>query len=176
MLVLLTINCFKALVRKKRTKKRLPSADRGVEFTAIPGRKTVIEVHIGTTVFKCSTPEEAARVHQLVNGGGQGTVAHPTQALSVGRPIVSATPERNDRARAFLKKLETVVGQELDIPAMVKLTGVKNLNGIGPRLAQFRKSLQVDNIVLDDFIEKMKPELPGPTHWLVRKQRQEKMA
>lgn len=132
----------------------------------------MIEVHIGASVFKCSTPEEAARIHQLVGGSAQPVVHHVAVAQPSSAPVARsaplAKPVQKSRASAFLKKLETVAGQELDVPAMVKLMGVRHPNGIGPRFARFRKNLAAENIALDELIEKVKSEVGEPPHWIVR--------
>ena len=82
-------------------------------------RLIVIKLQIGTMTFTCDTVEEAVILGKLS-----------------GKPV---------EAPQTLHELATYAGQELDTEDMIRLTGVKSVNGLGPRLAALRrhKKLQV---------------------------------
>jgi hypothetical protein len=130
---------------------------------------STIKVHSGNTVFECETPEDAVRIHKLLNGGAGDPVTAPLQPVKQGNTGVGSTSKLVAPAKAFLKKLDNYAGQKLDVAGMVKLTGVKHQNGIGPRMAQYRRVLGEENIALDNYFTKIKPEEGGDSTWLIHR-------
>lgn len=130
-----------------------------------------IKVIIGATTFECGTPEEAARIHQLLAGGIPHAAAQqraPNGVVSSLRPVSGSGRARVRAAHDFLNRLKPYVGQRLNAGDMMKVAGVEHINGLGPKLALYRRALETERQSLDDFILKMKGE-PGelPT-WEVR--------
>lgn len=130
---------------------------------------STIKVHSGNTVFECETPEDAVRIHKLLNGGVGNTIAAAAQPIKQGDSAVSSPSKLLAPAKAFLKKLDNYAGQKLDVAGMVKLTGVKHQNGIGPRMAQYRRVLGEENIDLENYFTKMKPAEGGDPTWLIHR-------
>ncbi len=129
----------------------------------------MIKVHSGTTVFECETAEEAVRIHKLLVGGAGVAVTASPQAAEHGNGATGAANKLIAPAKAFLKKLDSYAGQKLDVAGMVKLTGVKSQNGIGPRISQYRRALEEEHIALDSYFTKIKPPEGGPATWLIHR-------
>jgi len=128
-----------------------------------------IKVIIGNTTFVCDTPAEAAEIDRLRSRpvASQPVIAGSRVISDVANRQLS---EKAREARAFLKKLESYAGQEVSSDVLLKVSGAQSLNGLGPKLAQYRKALlESEHVSLDTYLVKQKPDPNGPTSWAVHK-------
>ena len=125
----------------------------------------MIKLQIGASTFICDSAEEAVRVHRLVSGAMSSQQL--TTTVTTGHRI---TP-RNGTAGGmmFIKRLGPYVGKELKSEEMAKVAGAKSAAGLGPRMAQIKKTLADDGVMLEDFIIRRKPDAASPVTWTVVK-------
>ena len=130
----------------------------------LTGRISMIKLQIGVSTFTCDSAEEAVRIHRLVSGAMSSQQA---TTVTTGHRI---TP-RNGTAggMTFIKRLGPYVGKELKSDEMAKVAGAKSAAGLGPRMAQLRKTLADDGVMLEDFIIRRKPDAASPVTWTVVK-------
>lgn len=91
------------------------------------------------------------------------------EATSNWSAIPRPKPSGDGQAQGFLKKLTPHVGKELSSDEMAKIVGAKSSNGLGPKMHQLRRVLADENVTLEDFVVRNKPDPAGPTSWKIVK-------
>ena len=123
----------------------------------------MVKLQIGVSTFFCDTAEEAVRIHRLVGNGVAATQG--TAAVTAHR----SHSKSGQQSLLFLRKLTPYVGKDLSSDDMAKVAGAASATGLGPKMAQIKKRLANEGVILDDFIVRKKPDAAGPVTWSVVK-------